>query len=406
MSFIKIGAILSLKNHPYNIGNTDVKISALAQMTPPLLVVTEILNNSGEFDTETGAKKLKQIKCVFYSHKTHKFENYWFNAEQLTPITGNNISSKISTDNGDSVEIKTGDEDDFKSIGIENPKKLSIIDLKKEYLNRQVILKSCDFELGKQKSTFEKNGNNSTQKINAHLDFVPPVLTVIDIKQNDEKITHNPKTGNQKKISSYFLLKCKWYNPALSVFSEEFLPIEAVNLISELQYTNDVSILISSNKFLRLDLNSQIELEGKKKLMHTYIKVIDLVFNHYKYTVNYFDFFRSSYDKIDLSQVNLKNTQVSLDDIILEKVPEYRKDKQDFTLIKDYEFEKGKYYKITYKDVFGTVTSRVIFVKEYIKEKIVIANCLLRNGEERHFRIDKSILKIEALNHNLFEDIE
>ncbi|MGO4906312.1 hypothetical protein [Flavobacterium sp. W20_MBD1_R3] len=406
MSSIKIGAIFSLKNHPYSIGNTDVKISAFAQMTPPLLVVTEILNNPKEFDTETGEKKPKQIKCIFYSHKTHKFENYWFNPEQLTPITKKIITSLPSTDDNNLVEIKTGDEDDLKSIGIENLKKTSIIDLKKEFLNRQVILKSCDFELGKQKSTFEKNGNKSSQKINAHLDFVPPVLTVIDIKQNEEKTTYNPKSGNQKKVSSFFLLKCKWYNPSLGIFSEDFLPIEAVNLIPEIQSIDEISVLISSNKFVKLEVDNYIVLESGKILNHTYIKATDLVFNHYKYTLNYYDFFSSSYNKIDLSKVNLNGIQVSLDDIILEKVPEYKKDKQDFTLSKDYEFEKDKYYRITYKDAAGTVTERVIFVKDYIKGKIVIADCLLRNGQERHFRIKEGVLKIEALHPNLFEDLD
>lgn len=403
MSSIKIGAIFSLKNHPYTIGNTDVKISALAQMTPPLLVVTEILNNTKEFDTETGERKHKQIKCVFYSHKTHKFENYWFNPEQLTPITENNITSKLSTDDYNLVEIKTGDEDVLKSIGIENQKTKSLVDLKKEFLNCQVILKSCDYELGKQKSTFEKNGTKSAQKINAHLDFVPPVLTVIDIKQNDEKITHNPKTGNQKKISSFFLLKCKWYNPSLGTFSEDFLPIEAVNLIPEIPSVSEVSTLILSNKLLRLSLEKPLKLESGKVLNHTYIQLIDLEFNHYKYTLNYFNFFSNSYDKIDLSKVDLSAIHISLDDIILEKIPEYDKIEQVFTSIKGFEFKNDNYYRITYSDILGKITKRVILVKEFIKEKIVIADCLLRNGEERHFKIDKSILKIEALDSKYFK---
>ena len=407
MSYIKIGDIFSLKNHPYTTENTQIKISALAQMTPPLLVVTEILNSSNEYDTETGEKKSKQVKCIFYSHKTHKFETYWFNPDQLKAI------KKKYEINGDSInlheksgEVNTKDEIDLNNLGIEAPKNESLFKLKKHYLNRQVILKSCDYELGKQKSTFEEKENKSSQKISAHLDFLPPVLTVIDVKKNEDKIAYNPKTGNQNNICSFFLLKCKWYNPSSGGFSEDFLPIEAVEIIPDVLSIDNVKTLIADKSLFRLDLEKPIELEGGNKIYHTYIQATDLVFNHYKYKLKYFDFFKNKYSETDLSEVDFKRNQISFDDFILEKVPEYKNDKQDFTSVKDYEFEIDKFYRITYNDVMGRVTRRVIFIKEYIKEKIVIADCLLRNGEERHFRIKDGILKIEALNSVFFEDLD
>ena len=407
MSYIKIGDIFSLKNHPYTTENTQIKISALAQMTPPLLVVTEILNSSNEYDTETGEKKSKQVKCIFYSHKTHKFETYWFNPDQLKAI------KKKYEINGDSInlheksgEVNTKDEIDLNNLGIEAPKNESLFKLKKHYLNRQVILKSCDYELGKQKSTFEEKENKSSQKISAHLDFLPPVLTVIDVKKNEDKIAYIPKTGNQNNICSFFLLKCKWYNPSSGGFSEDFLPIEAVEIIPDVLSIDNVKTLIADKSLFRLDLEKPIELEGGNKIYHTYIQATDLVFNHYKYKLKYFDFFKNKYSETDLSEVDFKRNQISFDDFILEKVPEYKNDKQDFTSVKDYEFEIDKFYRITYNDVMGRVTRRVIFIKEYIKEKIVIADCLLRNGEERHFRIKDGILKIEALNSVFFEDLD
>jgi hypothetical protein len=51
--------------------------------------------------------------------------------------------------------------------------------------------------------------------------------------------------------------------------------------------------------------------------MHTYIKVIDLVFNRLVY--GELLWFFKWIDKIGCPKLNLKNTQVSLDDIILEK---------------------------------------------------------------------------------------
>ena len=330
MSYIKIGDIFSLKNHPYTTENTQIKISALAQMTPPLLVVTEILNSSNEYDTETGEKKSKQVKCIFYSHKTHKFETYWFNPDQLKAI------KKKYEINGDSInlheksgEVNTKDEIDLNNLGIEAPKNESLFKLKKHYLNRQVILKSCDYELGKQKSTFEEKENKSSQKISAHLDFLPPVLTVIDVKKNEDKIAYNPKTGNQKKISSFFLLKCKWYNPSSGGFSEDFLPIEAVEIIPDVLSIDNVKTLIADKSLFRLDLEKPIELEGGNKIYHTYIQATDLVFNHYKYKLKYFDLFKNKYSETDLSEVDFKRNQISFDDFILEKVPEYKNDKQD-----------------------------------------------------------------------------
>ncbi|WP_454046489.1 hypothetical protein [Chryseobacterium sp. Marseille-Q8038] len=60
MKRIKLGDLYSLRNHPYGNGLTNVKISALAPMTPPILVVSEILNSPKEYDPETGREKINK----------------------------------------------------------------------------------------------------------------------------------------------------------------------------------------------------------------------------------------------------------------------------------------------------------------------------------------------------------
>ncbi len=237
-------------------------------------------------------------------------------------------------------------------------------------------------------------------------DFLPPVLTVIDVKYNEEKIGYNHKSGNLKKITSVFLLKCKWYNSLSGNFSEEFIPIETVQKIEKENHLEIISKLISNKSFFRNTFKDHIVLKSGLVLNHSYIQPIELIFNHYKYKLKYFDFFKTKYSEIDLSEINLSGLNigiVELNDLITEKIPEYKPNLEDFTNVEDFVFEKDKYYRITYKDLQDRITKRVIFVKEFLTKKVLIADCLLRDGEERHFRLKKGgILKVEVLDSKYF----
>ena len=49
------------------------------------------------------------------------------------------------------------------------------------------------------------------------------------------------------------------------------------------------------------------------------------------------------------------------------------------------------------------ITKRVIHITDFVKGKVIIADCLLRKGEIRHFKTGKeSVLKIEELDQDLF----
>lgn len=406
MTKIKIGDLVSLKNHPFSLGSDNVKISALASMTPPIFVVSEIMNSIKEFDGETGEEKPKQVKCLFYSHKSHKFENYWFNVKQLKLISRFDWEYNEEDKNNDLAnkkgELNTSLDSNLSDIGIEYPKSVLLNDLKYHFLNQQVILKSCDYELGKTKTTFSKIDNKSSQKVNSHLDFLPPVLTVIDVKLNDEKISFNTKSGNQKKITSYFLLKCKWYNPLLGSFSEAFIPIETVKVVPETNSLDLVSDFITSKAFFRQEFDNHIVLNCGIVIDHSYIQPTELIFNHYKYKLKYYDFFKNKFSEIDLLEIDFDGENIELSDLITERIPEYHTKLQEFTNVKDFVFEKDQYYRITYRDLQDKITRRVIYVKEFIKDKVIIADCLLRDGEERHFRLDGGILKIEVLESKFF----
>lgn len=393
---IRLGDLYSLKNHPYSIDLNNIKIAGLATMTPPILVVTEILNSPKQYDIETGLIKSGQVKCIYYCHKNHKFENLWLSMSDIKLIDEDKTTG-INRDEKVNEEIVT------KNVTLNKFENPSIIEeIKKNYLNKQVILKSCDLELGKLKTTFSQTEYKSSDKITAHLDFLPPVLTVIDVKLNEEKKSFNSKSGNLKKISSVYLLKCKWYNPLSGSFSEEFIPIETVQEITNFDL-NSIKEAISKKNIFRYDLSKDILVESQKSLKHIYIQPLEIIFNHYKYEVRYYDVFRDKYAKIDLSNFVLGDDLLTMDDFIIEKVPEYKKDLEDYTKIKDYIFEKNNFYRIIYRDLQGNTTKRIIYVKEFIKNKVVIADCILRKGEERHFRIDDSaILKLEILNQAFF----
>lgn len=398
MTKIRLGDLYSLNNHPYELDLYDVKIAALANMTPPILVVSEILNSPKEYDSESGKEKSKQVKCIFYSQKSHKFENLWFDINLIKPIKKETYDEDNDVVFEKNQEIKTSTKDE-----IENLKFNSIEKVRNIFLNSQVILNSCELELGKNKTTFSKTDNKSSNKVNSHLDFLPPVMTVIDVKSNDEKIGYNPKSGNLKKITSKFLLKCKWYNPFSGGFSEDFLPFESVEIVQNAENLDLISALILNKMFFRNIFGNHVKLESGEVLQHSYIQPLELIFNHYKYKLKYFDFFKTKYSEMNLSEMNFENDVVGLNDLIIDKIPEYKTNIQEFTTISDFVFEKHRYYRITYKDQQDRITRRVIFLKEFIAKKVIIADCLLRDGEERHFRLkDGSILKIEILEQKYF----
>jgi len=396
MMKITLGDLYSLKNHPYSGEFTNIKISGLASMTPPILVVSEILNIPKQHDTETGKVKSGQVKCIFYSHKSHHFEDIWISINDIKPLA----QKKAEESAGEQVnhEIPTAD---FLLEKYSNPG--AIAEIRKEFLNAQVILKSCDLELGKLKTTFSQTENKPTDKVTAHLDFLPPVLTVTDVKTNEEKHSYNPKSGNLRKIFSTYLLKCKWFNPMSGSFSECLLPIDAVKKIIPVDIIS-MKEAIKEKQIFRHDLHKDILVESNISISHTYIQPLEILFNHYSYQIRYYDIFRNRYSKMDVSAVVFEQKEkLKIDDLILEKFPEYKKELENYTTIKDFSYEKNQFYRITYRDLHGTITKRIIYLKEFVPNKILIADCFLRNGEERHFRLDENaLLKLEVLNQNLF----
>lgn len=397
MNTVKLGHLYSLKNHPYDADIIDVQIAGYAAMSPPILVISEILNSPTEYDSDSGEVKPKQVRAIYYSHKSHKFENYWFDIKQLKSLIANQC---VETDLHNNGEINTLVD---KASILEYNKETSILEIKKKFVGNQVILKSCDYELGKKKISESINNSKKSKTINSHLDFLPPVLTVIDVKKNEEKNNYNPKTGNLRKISSVFILKCKWYNPMSGGFSEDFIPIDTIQIIEPTNILSSISHLINNKTFIKQNSSNALVLESSEVLNHTYIQILSISFNHYKYIIEYFDFFRQKKSYIDLSTIIIGSNHISLDDLILTSIPKYDDQSKKILNVEDFVFTPGNYYRITYKDMHERITKRIIYVKLFVKKTIVVADCLLRDGSERHFRIKDAILRIEKLNQNYFK---
>ena len=169
MDKLNIGDLVSLKSHPFNIFNESL-IGAFVDNTPPIMVISEVLKSnsydteSEEVDAETKkAKKLpNQYLCYFYSSKNSSFEKYWFKQNEI---------ETINPDNDESNQEKVTKTED----------KVSLLN---KYKDNLVVLKSADLERGKKKTTWSRTKEEDINKTQAFLEFLPPVMTVIDVVEN------------------------------------------------------------------------------------------------------------------------------------------------------------------------------------------------------------------------------
>jgi hypothetical protein len=219
-----LGDIVSLNSHPYSEDYSETVIAGEHLLTPPLMVVAEILkDNKTQFNERTGEEESRigfsQCKCIWYSHKTNQYEEAWISSKML----------KLIKKNG-TIESRK-DTEFYKLVTLDTTKPYEP-KFKKYY---SVVLKTNELELGKRKSSKSLDENsiieNKEEKvtINAYLAFVSPVMEVVqiidakDVEQKDAKF--NPKNGERRKLGSEWFAKVKWFNAASEKFSEKILPI-------------------------------------------------------------------------------------------------------------------------------------------------------------------------------------
>lgn len=399
MDKLNIGDLVSLKSHPFNIFNESL-IGAFVDNTPPIMVISEVLKSnsydteSEEIDTETKkAKKLpNQYLCYFYSSKNSSFEKYWFKQNEIKKI-----DSDTETNQG--KVTKTED-------------KASLLN---KYKDNLIVLKSADLELGKKKTTWSRTKEEDINKTQAFLEFLSPVMTVIDVveNQNFNKDRVNPKNGEIKRESCKFLLKCKWFNPIKQTFSEEIIPYKILQLV-EFNSNKIESIengINTKNVFQLIEKDLNISLENSRYSFNKYIiELKEVVIQNHLMKIFYKNLINNKIESKIIENLEIIDSEKEFKQFVDSEFPNYSNSEYNNPL--KLEWQKGKFYKIDYLDKKGKFTTRIITnckVEEFETEddekdvKFVIANCLLRDGKIRHFRLSNITARAELKDD--FKDI-
>lgn len=396
-----LGEIVTLKSHPFYSINTEILISADATMIPPVMVIIEILNDYkkiGDFDEKTGIQQSNgsQVKCLFYSHKTHRYESNWLLVDQIKKINNEELIGNEDLTKNAICLIKESDINTF--------------------INKKVILKSWKIELGKKRSNFSDDtySNKKINKVTGHLSFLPPVMIVVGSKKIDEIKDSNfdKKTGLIKREFSKILLKCKWFNSLTNTFSEDFFTPEALDIVEDIDSNviNDIQDFIKNKIFLRFNNHKLNNFNNG----NTIGKPLKIVFNHCYYELEYFDFLTNKNETIELLDLILSSFK-KIEVYSIEYAPFYN-DLGSLKKIKQFlkeEIEEvkivDKIFRIQYETKKGILSTRTIFKCKYFnnqddiedseskKNKFIIARCIKREGRERCFRF-KGIKRIEVLN--------
>ena len=364
------------------------------------MVISEVLKSnsydteSEEVDIETKkAKKLpNQYLCYFYSSKTSSFEKHWFKQNEI---------KKIDSDIETNQEKVTKTED-----------KVSLLN---KYKDNLVVLKSADLELSKKKTTWSRTKEEDINKTQAFLEFLSPVMTVIDVveNQNYNKDRINPKNGEIKRESCKFLLKCKWFNPIKQTFSEEIIPYK---ILQRVEFnSNKIEVIErginTKNVFQLIEKDLNITLENSKNSFYKYIvELKEVVIQNHLIKIFYKNLINNKIESKTIENLEITDLEKEFKQFVDSEFPNYKTNKYNNPL--DLKWEKDKFYKIDYLDKKGKFTTRIITnckVEEFETEddekdvKFVIANCLLRDGKIRHFRVSNITARYELKDD--FKDI-
>lgn len=362
---IPIGSIVTTYAHPYSESNTEVLITSYSHFTPPLMIVSEKKYGTKYNPLSGDEEDNDNYNCIYYSTLSGSLEEKWFKREEL----------KI---------ISTGDPSFFN-----NHKGKGIEKLKKTLFGHMAILSSVDIEIGKKKIWSESVDQSSKSKVNNLLDFLPPLGTIIDVKLNDDYQKYTEKEGKITHRKSKLTVKLRWLNNKTGKHSEEYFPMVALKLIKKetLKLIN-----YSSNAYYLLDQKLTLEGESRGVVSRIPVRFDCVIWNHYHYVYSFKNLFTQQNIEIN------NETLLSLVDLshILD-VTSFNWDAlSHFVMAKEAEL-KDKWYEIEYSDKNERYTKRIIKIIELTEEeaedgtykRILQANCLLRDGKVRHFRVSR-----------------
>jgi uncharacterized protein YodC (DUF2158 family) len=394
MTNFELGDLVTLKYHPYFNAIIDVYISADSTMTPPIMVITEVLeptrleeNGSEEGDSEV------QIKCLFYSHKTHQYESHWFSTLQMKRIEDFDVHSSNAYSGEEAIN------------SLDN------------LLNKNVILKTWKVEIIKKKNSLSENTSSikkNSKTITANLNFLPPVMTVIGHSRNST-ITPEKKSLKHNRKKSTVLYKCKWFNPKSDTFSEGKFVLDTLDFLNnDEELVSIIHDFILQQKIFKFH-NPEISVNKG----NTIGKALKITYNHCYYELEYFDYLTNQTEIINLTRFSVASFE-----IVVKPVRKFAPSFSEIHIgVSVVDFIKAeilskptlglqKIFKIIYIDRNDNVTVRTInncsfhyngdvaevgTNIESVSKKFLKANCYKRNDEERYFSFD-GIQSIELLN--------
>lgn len=391
MPYFKKGDLIVFKTHPFTDKYTSIKISANPDYTSPILVIKEIKEKSLKKETDIG----QQLNCLYYNSRDGKYIEKWINSELVNKLFFSLEDHKILTE----IDLKR----DLLKLKKEISSKNYEIIIQKLYLNKKVALKSIDIELLKNKINRTKE-NGALVETN-HLEFLPPVMTIIGYKFAIQNFEYYEKTH-----LSTLELKCKWYNSSSKTFSELFFPYYILYSIAETQelFDNtdllaDISESLDRNLYFILPLEKTfvLETEDSKPKDDTLItKTIahseSISFKHYFYEMNHFDYVNQKKSSITINQ-SFATIQENL--LFGKKYPNYNSGYK--SKVNDCKFKIDNYYHIVYKDSFQNITKRIVKVKNliiYIKD---IEEFKKNYNEMKSWNTNE---KIFSVNYNYHDD--
>jgi len=362
---IPIGSIVSNLAHPYTSKNVNVLITTYAHFTPPLMIVVEKNYGVAKYNSITGHKEENNsYRCLYYSTTNGSFETNWFKQREI----------KL---------INTGDVALFKQFISKN-----LDEVKQELLGKMTILTNVDLELEKKKIWSDSEGDKAISKSNNLLDYLPPLGSIIDVKYNDDFQKYNEKSGKVLHRKSKFLIKLRWLNNLNSKYSEEYIPLVALKLVE-----NELDLHNYSSKVHYLYLN-EIELEENNNVIVSKAPLMlqNIIWKHYYYVYQFKNLFNQKI--IDLSN---EDALVATDLNSLLHAKSYQLDAFKHFNLEYKELQQKQWYEIQYSDRNDRYTERIIYIddifeeenEEGVKKVYLKANCLLRDGKIRHFRVGR-----------------
>jgi len=366
-----LGSIVSTYAHPYQLDKTNIIITAYNHFTPPLMVVVEKKYSITKYNPETGGEEIKdgnnQCRCIYYCTQSGSLTENWFKESQLRLI-------------------------DVGSVDFLKLCKNHTINELNEYIGELAILTTVDFELGKKQTWQEQN--TSIKKRKTLLDFLPPLGTIIDFKFNEDHKKFNEKNGKPLYRKSKLNVKLRWWNNQSSKYSEEYFPIVALKLIKK----DDLALFTikSGEKYKQ---KNEVLLENNNGTL-TYIPIefIEVIWKHYQYIYSFKNIYTN--DIIELSQTEVaalskftpRESKITNEFFSTNYV--ITSSENFFTETNKANFE-NKWFEFQYIDRANNTTKRIVFVDDKSTFtsantnplQILSANCLLRNGEIRHFNV-------------------